>query len=129
MNKSVLLYDSECALCTRFKKALEYLDTDGILEYKSIYDQSVYMNYPELNEDECKEVVHLIDPSGKIHTGGDVVIYLTKIFPGVSKFSWLLESDSAKKASSAFYKKINEMRIMKKSNCYTCGNKFKKSSK
>lgn len=128
MKLATLLYDSECNLCVRFKKALEYLDNDSKLNYKSIYDTSVYITYPQLDEEECKEVIHLIDNDGRIYRGTDVITYLVSIFPGVSKFSWLLDSDSGKKATSAFYKKINEIRIMKKRNCYTCGNKLKKRS-
>ncbi|MDP7319292.1 MAG: DCC1-like thiol-disulfide oxidoreductase family protein [Bacteriovoracaceae bacterium] len=123
MEKVVLLYDSECSLCTRFKKALEHLDSESLIEYKSIYDQEVYLNYPQLNTEECQQEVHMIIEDGKVIRGGDVIEYLVKIFPGVSKFSWLIESESGKKAINVFYKKLNDMRLMKKRNCFTCGSK------
>jgi predicted DCC family thiol-disulfide oxidoreductase YuxK len=126
MKIATLLYDSECTLCVRFKKALEYLDNDSQLNFKSIYDPSVYVSYPDLDEERCKEIIHLIDHEGRVFRGADVITFLLKIFPGVSKFSWLLDSESGKKASNAFYKKINDIRNMKKRNCYTCGSKFGK---
>ena len=129
MKVATLLYDSECTLCVRFKKALEYLDSESQLDFKSIYDSSVYMSYPELDEERCKEIIHLIDCEGRVYRGGEVMTFLLNIFPGVSKFAWLLDSESGKKASNAFYKKINDIRNMKKRNCYTCGNKLGKSSK
>lgn len=126
MKKAILLYDSECSFCTRFKSALERIDSNQTIDYKSIYDKSVYIEYPQLKEDECHDLVHLIDESGTIYQGAEVIEYLVDVLPGVSKFAWLLDSDSAKNAVNVFYKKINDLRIMKKRNCYTCGSKVKK---
>lgn len=130
MNKKiVLLYDSECSLCVRFKKALEFLDTKNRISYRSIHENSVYLDYPELNSEECEEMIHLIDSDGKVHRGGEVLEFLIKMYPGVEKFSWLLDSESGKKAMSAFYDRLNDMRVMKKRKCYTCGGKAKKQKR
>ncbi len=126
--KITLLYDSECTLCVRFKKALEILDNQDRMHYRSIYETAVYFDFPELNQAECEEVVHLIDSEGKIYRGSEVIEFLIKQFPGVKKFSWLLESDSAKKAMDVFYDQINDMRIMKKRKCFRCGKSHKKKS-
>jgi predicted DCC family thiol-disulfide oxidoreductase YuxK len=123
MSKSAtIIYDSECSLCVRFKKALQFLDVDKHITFKSLHDNGTYIDYPELVKEECEELIHLIDETGKIYRGGDVIEYLVKLFPGVKKFAWLLDSESAKNAMDAFYGRLNDMRIMKQKRCYTCGN-------
>jgi len=124
--KAVLIYDSECNLCVRFKKALELIDLKSQVSFKSVYDQSLYITFPELNQEECEEVVHLVDSEGRIYRGPDVIEFLVSLVPGVSKFSWLLNSDSGKKAMDAFYGKINDIRTLKNKGCRTCGKKSKK---
>ncbi|MFT6631638.1 MAG: putative DCC family thiol-disulfide oxidoreductase YuxK [Bacteriovoracaceae bacterium] len=125
-NKVTLLYDSECSLCIRFKKALEFLDLKNKVSYRSIHEAAVYIDYPELSLEQCEEVIHLIDTEGKVHRGPEVLEFLIQMYPGVEKFSWLLDSESAKKAMGAFYDRLNDMRIMKKRKCYTCGTPAKK---
>ncbi len=119
--EAILLYDSECGLCNRFKKALEFLDTKKRIEFRSIHETEVYVQYPELDKDHCLDEIHLIDKNKKIYRGGEVIEFLIKIYPGVEKIAWLLDSDSAKRAMDAFYGRLNDMRIMKKRKCYTCG--------
>lgn len=117
----VLIYDSECGLCVRFKKAVDLIDLKKQVSFMSIHDPEVYLKYPQLDKEACDEQVHLIKDTGEIIVGADVIEYLIQKLPGVQKFAWLLDSDSAKKASKVFYKKISEMRMMQKRNCYTCG--------
>ena len=122
MNKKpILFYDSECGLCSRFQKALELLDQSKKVDYRSIHEVSVYLDFPELDPELCLEEIHLIDVEGRIHRGGEVIEFLITIYPGVQKFAWLLDSESGKKAVNVFYKQINRMREMKKRNCFTCG--------
>ena len=125
-DKHVLIYDSECSLCVRFKKALEFIDSDHKIQFRSLYEQSVYVDFPELNQEECLETIHLITNDKKILTGSDVIQFLITLNPGVKKFSWLIESESAEKAMNAFYGRLNEMRIMKKRKCFTCGKSYRK---
>ena len=63
----------------------------------------------------------MIDETGKIHRAGEVIEFLANHFPGVRKFAWLLDSDSAKSTMDAFYNRLNDMRLMKKRKCFTCG--------
>jgi predicted DCC family thiol-disulfide oxidoreductase YuxK len=121
-----LLYDPECTLCDRFKKTLERIDTKKSFRFVSIYDSNIYIEYPELDKDECHEVIHLIDDNKKIYKGADVVQKIALTIPQVKKFAWLIESQSSKKAMNLFYRKLNDIRLMKKNNCYTCGGKSRK---
>jgi predicted DCC family thiol-disulfide oxidoreductase YuxK len=119
----ILLYDPECQLCSRFKKALEALDSKKMIRFNSVYDPAIYLEYPELDRVDCEEEIHLIDDNRKIYRGSEVIEKLLLSFPQVKKFAWLIDSESSKKAMNVFYKKLNQIRQMKKANCYSCGSK------
>lgn len=118
MKLPLLIYDSKCTLCLRFKKALEFLDKE--ISFASIYEDEVYQKFPKLNRDECDEVIHLITEEGDILQAGDVITYLVKRTPGVKKFAWLIEKESSQTAIDAFYGKVKEMRDKKRKSCRTC---------
>lgn len=117
----VILYDDKCALCTRFKDGLKFLDIHKHLDFTPLSQaDEVYLKYPDLNKELCHETVHLIDENDNILKGAEVVEYLIKFYPGVSKLAWLVESEVGKKAIKFFYDKVNELRQSKVSPCSDC---------
>jgi predicted DCC family thiol-disulfide oxidoreductase YuxK len=116
----IILYDPECPLCLRFKQGLEYLDKS--LNFVSAREDRVYEIFPELDRQECLEKVHLITLDKTILAGPEVVDYLVKTLPGVSKFAWLLDNEQGKKVKDFFYKKVEELRELsqKKEDCNSC---------
>lgn len=119
--KCTVIYDSECTLCVRFRKALELIDIKKDVSFLSLHDPKTFISYPELNKEDCEESIHLVKQTGEVLVAGDALSYLITILPGVKKFSWLLDSESGQNATKAFYRRINEMRVMRKRKCYTCG--------
>jgi predicted DCC family thiol-disulfide oxidoreductase YuxK len=120
----IVLYDSECPLCLRFKQGLEYLDKN--LNFISARDEAIYTEFPELSRQECLERVHLITEDKKILSGPEVVDYLAARLPGVSKFAWLLDNDQGKKVREYFYQKVEELRELstkKSQDCDQCPRK------
>ena len=97
----VVLYDSECPLCLRFKQGLEFLDKN--LCFISAREDFIYTEFPELSRQACLEKVHLITEEKKILSGPEVVDYLAQKLPGVSKLGWLLDTDQGKKVKEFFY--------------------------
>lgn len=116
----LILYDPECPLCLRFKQGLEYLDKT--LTFVSARDEAVYEAFPELNRQTCLEKVHMITAERQILAGPEVVDYLVKTLPGVSKFAWLLDNEQGKKVKDFFYQKVEELRELsqKKDDCNQC---------
>jgi len=119
----LILYDPECPLCLRFKQGLEYLDKN--LNFISARDDDVYKVFFDLNRQECLEKVHLITETNLILKGPEVVDYLMKTLPGVSKLSWLLDNSQGQKVKEFFYQKVEELRelSMKKEDCHQCPRK------
>lgn len=118
----LIIYDSECPLCVRFKQGLERLDLQRSLHFASLHDENIFTRYPELKRDECRQVVHLLTLEKKILRGSEIVGYLVASYPGISKLAWLLETDQGKKVLDYFYQKVDEIRLKFKEeeNCPTC---------
>src|SRR4051812_291672 len=108
----LILFDPECPLCLRFKQGLEYLDKD--LNFVSAREDEVYIQFPELQRQDCLEHVHMITSDNRTLKGSEVVDQLIKTLPGVSKFAWLLENEQGKKAREYFYQKVEELREITK---------------
>lgn len=111
----ILLYDHECPLCVRFKQSLEMMDRYKKINYHSLHEKEIFNEFPFLSEKECSEVVHLILEDQSVLRGPEVLTYLIKQFPGVDRFSWLLETDKGKKVVDFFYQKMEELRYKTKS--------------
>lgn len=105
-----LLYDANCALCTRFKQAIERLDFEHRIQYIPVGTAQVYQDFPEIDLEQSKQVLHYVNSEGAIYRGGEIAPELAKQFPAVNKLAWLLETDVGKKASNYFYDKIKELR-------------------
>ena len=116
----IILYDPECPLCLRFKQGLSFLDEK--LTFVSAREDEVYSQFPELTRQACLERVHMITSEHVILSGAEVVDYLVKTLPGVSKFAWLLDNEQGKKVKDFFYKKVEELRELstKKDSCGQC---------
>jgi predicted DCC family thiol-disulfide oxidoreductase YuxK len=115
-----ILFDPECPLCLRFKQGLEYLDRS--LHFVSAREEEVYRQFPILNREECLQQVHMLTSDQRVLRGSEVVDYLVKTLPGVSKLSWLLDSEQGKKVRDYFYQKVEELReiTLKKEDCSQC---------
>jgi predicted DCC family thiol-disulfide oxidoreductase YuxK len=118
----VLLFDAECTFCVRFTQGLKLVDKEKKINFLPIQDASIYEEFQSLSFEDCSETIHLVDKHRRILKGSEAIQFLIHEIPSVSKFSWLIESQSAKKAMDAFYGKVNEIRKTKKnSGCTNCG--------
>lgn len=106
----LLLFDKDCQLCLRFKIALEKLDIENRINFVPVGTDQVYHDFPDIDREQSKEVLHFIDEKGVVHRGGEIAPALANQFPAINKISWLLETDVGKKISNFFYDKVNELR-------------------
>jgi predicted DCC family thiol-disulfide oxidoreductase YuxK len=117
----LVIYDSECPLCLRFKQGLEHIDKS--LHFASVREESVFIEFPELSRQACLEKVHLLTITGEILSGPEVVDHLLHTLPGVSKLAWLLDNDQGRKVKDYFYQKVEELRELttkKSEGCDKC---------
>lgn len=121
-NKPILIYDELCPLCKRFKQGLEILDREkNLVEFRDANLDSTYEEFPQLDKENCLSVAHMILANGDLVTGGEIIVEISKIYPSIQKFAWLLESDKGRKVSNFFYKKAEQLRRHSLQSCYRCG--------
>jgi len=116
----ILLFDSECPLCVRFKDSLKMIDGTEKITPISIHTDEVYNQFPELDKLQCTEKVHYITSDSKILVGEEALEHLIKLYPIVNKFSWLIESNMGRKAVDYFHSMTNKYRKTLIKKCPTC---------
>lgn len=115
----IILYDSECTLCTRFAQALARLDSKKEFTLISLHEEWIYEKYTHLNKVNCQESLHVLIGEFDFLVGSQAIEYLITKLPGVKNIAWLIESENGKKALSFFYNHVNKLRTNKKF-CKSC---------
>lgn len=116
----LILFDSECPLCCRFKQALERLPGTERYNFVSIHEEKIYSIYTFLSKESCNKDLHVIDGQDKIYVGSEAIRHLVSQFPGTSKFTWLIESNMGKKTVDYFYKMADRYRESLLNWCSDC---------
>ena len=77
--RSVILYDGECAFCCHWIKRWQVWtgDTIDYLPFQEIGDR-----FPQISPEQYKEAIHLIDPSGNTFRGAQAVFKALENTPG-----------------------------------------------
>ncbi len=118
----LIIYDSHCSLCKRFTQALQRLPGTSHIHKTSIHNNKLYEEFPQLSKEQCHQVIHLILEDKKVLKGAEAIEYLIEQFPGVSRFSWLIESRMGKKVVSYFHQVTNNARRSLIKRCPACKN-------
>jgi predicted DCC family thiol-disulfide oxidoreductase YuxK len=116
----ILIYDSQCNLCQRFRDSLKKLPNTETINTISLHDDDLYSHFSELNKEECEQEVHYITIDKTILKGAEVVEHLIKKFPLVNRFAWLIESNMGKKAINYFNNMTNRYRKTLIKKCPSC---------
>ncbi len=118
--KPIVIFDSECPLCVRFKQSLLFLDKGREFDFVSLQEEYLFQKYPILNKSECEKEIHVLKSENEVIRGGEALSFIISKYDGVKKFSWLIETESGQKAINTFYDRVNHMRKKFKKNCPGC---------
>ena len=119
----LILFDSECPLCVRYKQSLLRLDLDKKFSFTSIHDSETtkYIEVDESkNANDFKNKLHVFTSSSEFLEGADALSFIVELLPGASKFSWLIESNMGKKAINFFYEMSDQYRRSLLNRCSSC---------
>lgn len=90
--RHVVLYDSDCPLCTFQQKSLTWLDWLDKVRFIPISSDEAARIAPDLRREDLMEAIHCITPAGDIHRGARAVRFLGLRLPllvPVGLFLWL----------------------------------------
>ena len=88
----MVLYDSDCPLCTFQMKSLTWLDWRNCIRFVPINSPEAAEIAPQLTREDLMEAIHCIAPDGEIHRGARAIRFLGLRLPllvPVGLFLWL----------------------------------------
>ncbi|MDF1741838.1 MAG: DUF393 domain-containing protein [Verrucomicrobiales bacterium] len=90
--KHVLLFDSECPLCTFQSRSLAWMDWLGKVEMIPLNDPRTAEIAPDITREDLLEAIHCITPENEIHRGARAIRFLGMRIPlllPVGLFLWI----------------------------------------
>ncbi len=79
--KFLLVYDGDCGPCARFKRAIEFLDVYGKLDYMSLIDADDKDILDKLSQGLRHRSFHLVSPDGGFLSGAGALPSLIGLLP------------------------------------------------
>ncbi len=80
--RTVMLYDGRCGLCTTSRRLVQRLDWLGRIEYVDAQATAdVLARFPALDPDAILGAIHVITPAGEVYVGYDGVRALARELP------------------------------------------------
>ncbi|MBI3859067.1 MAG: DUF393 domain-containing protein [Thaumarchaeota archaeon] len=79
--KPLFLYDSDCGICTRLKRAVEFFDASHRVEFVPLADaalQGLLDGIPPSIRFSCS---HMVGADGRVSSGGDAMVDLLSLLP------------------------------------------------
>ncbi len=90
--KHVLLFDSDCPLCTFQSRSLAWMDWLGKVEMVPLKDPRTAEIAPDITREDLQEAIHCITPENEIHRGARAIRFLAMRIPlllPVGLFLWI----------------------------------------
>ena len=117
----VILFDSKCPMCVRFSHAIKKLDPNSEkVHVTDLHQEWIYKTYPQLSYEKTVQEIHFLKSEDEIFYGSQAISEVLNLIPQAKKFSWLIESNSGKKAIEFFYSTTNKLKHSLHKSCSEC---------
>ena len=77
-SRDTVLYDGQCRFCRGQIAILRKLDLSGGLQFTSLHDPSVVVDFPEVSRADLLEEMFVVDRRGRVWRGAGAVRYLSR---------------------------------------------------
>lgn len=91
-DKHILLFDSDCPMCTFQSRTLSWMDWFDCVEMVPLKDERAHEIAPDITREDLLEAIHCITPDDEIHRGARAIRFLGLRIPllvPVGLFLWL----------------------------------------
>ncbi|MCG8601748.1 MAG: DUF393 domain-containing protein [Verrucomicrobiales bacterium] len=91
-DKHILLFDSDCPMCTFQSRTLSWLDWFNCVEMVPLKDERTKEIAPDITREDLLEAIHCITPEEEIHRGARAIRFLGMRIPlliPVGLFLWI----------------------------------------
>lgn len=104
-----LLYDGDCRICGAFARGVRAADLRGRVRTRTIQESLDLLGH--VPSDEILDAMHVVDPWGRVTSGGDALLTLAEALVAGPPLSEVLRRSRVVRASSAAgYAVLAEMR-------------------
>ncbi len=79
--KHILLFDSDCPLCTFQSRLLSWMDWRNVVEMVPLKEARAVDIAPDITREDLLEAIHCITPQGEIHRGARAIRFLGMRIP------------------------------------------------
>ncbi|MDE1858807.1 MAG: DUF393 domain-containing protein [Thaumarchaeota archaeon] len=98
----VLAYDSDCGPCTRFRRAVEFLDSRKALTYLGLDQAEAAGLLNHIPQNRRHRSFHLVASDGRVWSGAEALAPLASQLPGGRPFSFIVGTDPLAYRCAAF---------------------------
>lgn len=109
--KHIVLYDSDCPMCTFQMLSIRTLDWLKKVELLAIKDERTKEVAPSITRSDLMEAIHCITPEGKVHRGARAIRFLgfrIPLFFPIGLFLWI---PGVIYIAEVFYKFVSDRRL------------------
>ena len=128
-SESVRLYlftDPTCPLCRQFRKWIDHLDRDGLIEIVALDDPQLPARFPQLDLKRASEFLTVCDRLGRVREGVEAMRQLTRHLPALRRLQWVYRLPGVTPTLRGVYRTAQRHR---KKLCLSCGEKWMPSLK
>lgn len=109
---NIVLFDSDCPLCTFQMKSLTWLDWFHRVAFIPIADARSARVAPDLTREDLMEAIHCVTPEGEIHRGARAIRFLGWRLPLLVPVSLALSLPGVIWVAERFYQWVSKNRLL-----------------
>ncbi|MBT6324644.1 MAG: DUF393 domain-containing protein [Bdellovibrionales bacterium] len=115
-----IFYDLNCPLCNKIKTFLKLIDIDNKFTFRPIQEESVYLDFPQLNYWDCRQTIHIVNNSGEVFSSENAVLEIIDRVKVIKSGSFFLKTNLGKHLISLLYTALNKYRLEIQKECPDC---------
>lgn len=109
--KHILLFDSDCPLCTFQSRLLSWMDWFHVVEMVPLKEARAAEIAPDISREDLLEAIHCITPAGEIHRGARAFRFLGMRIPLLFPVGLFLWIPGVIKIAELFYAWVSKNRL------------------
>jgi predicted DCC family thiol-disulfide oxidoreductase YuxK len=110
--KHLVLYDSDCSLCTFQSRLITWMDWFNTVALLPISDERTAQVAPQLTRTDLHEAIHCVAKDGRIHRGARCLRFIGLRMPLAFPFALLMWLPGVIYVSEIFYRWISRNRYL-----------------
>ena len=100
----MVVYDGDCAVCSRLARALQRLDTRGAFEVITSQAPGVQARFPWIPPEAYRESLQVVEEGGRTWQGAAAIERILDLLPRGGWITWVFSMPFARPLAERFYR-------------------------